>query len=73
MVTDYNMPGMSGLDVARAVHEIRADLPVALSSGYISQELQDSAPAHGVSALIFKAHAVEDYCAMIARLLQPSG
>ena len=73
VVTDYNMPGMSGLDVARAVHEIRADLPVALSSGYISQELQDSAPAHGVSALIFKAHAVEDYCAMIARLLQPSG
>ena len=32
MLTDYNMPGMSGLDVARVALTIHADLPVAIAS-----------------------------------------
>jgi len=35
-VTDYKMPGMSGLQVAEALRDIRADLPVVLASGYIT-------------------------------------
>jgi PAS domain S-box-containing protein len=68
VVTDYNMPGMSGLDVARAVHEIRADLPVAIASGFIDETLQAQAGGAGVRELIFKAHEVEDLCTAIARL-----
>jgi YesN/AraC family two-component response regulator len=44
-VTDYNMPGMSGLDMAQALKEIRADLSVVLESGYITEELRQKAPA----------------------------
>jgi two-component system cell cycle sensor histidine kinase/response regulator CckA len=39
-VTDYNMPEMSGLAVARALREIRADMPVLMASGYITEELR---------------------------------
>jgi CheY-like chemotaxis protein len=67
-VTDYNMPGMSGLDVARALKEIRADLPVALASGYITDELRQEAPAAGVSELIYKPNTAEDLCEAVARL-----
>ena len=42
-VTDFNMPGMSGLDVARELRAIRPDLPVALASGYITDELRAQA------------------------------
>ena len=69
-VTDYNMPGMSGLDVARAVRAIRPDLPVVVASGFIDDELRAKASAAGVMELIFKADAVEDLCDAFARLAQ---
>lgn len=37
VVTDYNMPGMLGTDVARAIAAIRPGLPVVLVSGYAEQ------------------------------------
>jgi PAS domain S-box-containing protein len=70
VVTDYNMPGMSGLDVAREVRAIRADLPVAVASGFIDETLHAQADAAGVQELIFKASAVEDLGEAFARLAQ---
>jgi two-component system, cell cycle sensor histidine kinase and response regulator CckA len=70
VVTDYNMPGMSGLDIAREVNLIRADLPVAVASGFIDDELRAQAKAAGVRELIFKTSAVEDLSAVIERLAQ---
>ena len=68
MVTDYNMPGMSGLDAVRAARAIRADLPVAIASGFIDEALRAEADGAGVHELILKANAVEDMCAAFARL-----
>jgi CheY-like chemotaxis protein len=70
VVTDYNMPGMSGLDVARAVRLIRPDLSVAIASGFIDETLQMQAEGAGVRELIFKANAVEELCEAFARLAQ---
>jgi len=67
-VTDYNMPGMSGIDLARALRDIRADLPVVLASGYITEELRSGAPAAGVSEVIYKPNTVDDLCEAVARL-----
>ena len=73
VLTDYNMPGMSGLDVAREVRTIRADLPVAITSGFIDEDLSASATDAGVSEVIFKATSVDEYCAVIQRLAQTNG
>jgi PAS domain S-box-containing protein len=73
VVTDYNMPGMSGLDVAHAVRAIRADLPVAIASGFIDEALHAQAEGAGVRELIFKANAAEDLCEAVARLAQTVG
>jgi two-component system, cell cycle sensor histidine kinase and response regulator CckA len=70
VVTDYNMPGMSGLDVAREVRTMRADLPVVIASGFIDETLRANAAGAGVRELIFKASAVEDLCEAFARLAQ---
>ena len=70
LMTDFNMPGMSGLDVARAVLKINPSLPVAVASGYITDELQAEAIAAGVREVVFKTDAVEDFCAVVARLVE---
>ena len=68
VVTDYNMPGMQGLDVAREIRAIRADLPVAVTSGYIDEELRLGAAAAGVQELIPKPFAMRDFFAVVERL-----
>ena len=34
LLVDYAMPGMSGVDVIRAIRQVRPDLPVVLMTGY---------------------------------------
>lgn len=54
VVTDFNMPELSGLDIARAVLERRPDLPVIITSGYITSALQSEAEQIGVKELLYK-------------------
>jgi CheY-like chemotaxis protein len=46
LVTDFSMPMMNGLELARQVHEIRPDLPIILATGFI----EDLAPEELASA-----------------------
>ena len=68
LLTDYNMPGMSGLEVAKAVLVLSPALPVAMASGYITDELHAQALAAGVREVVFKTDAVEAFCEVVARL-----
>jgi PAS domain S-box-containing protein len=54
VVTDFNMPGLSGLDVVEALLRLRADLPVVITSGYISDALRAEAARLGVRRVVGK-------------------
>jgi DNA-binding NtrC family response regulator len=69
LVTDYNMPGFSGVDLLREAKQIRADLPVALASGYVTPEIEQRALQEGASALIYKPNDVNELCETVQRLL----
>jgi len=69
VITDFNMPVFSGLDVARALREVRADLPVVISSGYISEDLQQEAAAAGVRSLMRKQNTLEELMRLVRRVL----
>jgi CheY-like chemotaxis protein len=69
VVTDYNMPDLSGLDVARAVASISPDTPVIITSGYISEELRANASELGVRALLQKEHTIEELGELVLRVL----
>ena len=68
LVTDYNMPGASGLDVARAALAIRPDLPLAVASGFVDDALQAEAVAIGVFEVMLKATDVNEFCEAVDRL-----
>jgi len=70
-LTDYNMPGQSGLDLARQVRAMRADLPIGIASGFIDETLSAEAAGAGVQSLIFKATSVDEFCDAIEALLVP--
>jgi two-component system, cell cycle sensor histidine kinase and response regulator CckA len=70
VVTDYNMPFLSGLDVARAVRNLRPGLPIAIASGFIDSILLAQAEESGARELIVKAATIEIYCEAIERLVQ---
>jgi CheY-like chemotaxis protein len=72
LVTDYNMPGYSGVDLLRAVKALRPDLPVALASGYVTPEIERDAITAGARALIHKPNDVDELCATVQRLLTKS-
>ena len=65
VVTDLNMPELSGLDVARALQRIRAELPVIISSGNLPDQLQGEARQAGVRALVHKQYTLEELGAVI--------
>jgi PAS domain S-box-containing protein len=64
-VTDLNMPGLSGLDVARELSRLRSDLPVIISSGNLPEQLQADARHAGVRALLHKQYTLEELGAVI--------
>ena len=69
LVTDYNMPGYSGVDLLRDTLALRADLPVALASGYVTPEIEKDALAAGARALIHKPNDVDELCSKVHKLL----
>ena len=69
LVTDYNMPGYCGVDLVREARSIRADLPVALASGYITADIEREALAEGARALIHKPNDAAELCATVQRLV----
>ncbi|MBV8604333.1 MAG: response regulator [Pelomonas sp.] len=69
LVTDYNMPGLSGLDVAREAALIRPGLPIAISSGQITDELCEAARRLGGLTVIEKVDAFREIVPQVVRLL----
>ena len=69
VVTDYNMPGMSGLDVAREVRALSTDMPVVVVTGFIDENLPQEAAEAGVAEVVFKASEADVLCETLIRVL----
>jgi len=69
VVTDYNMPEHSGIDVAVAIRDIRPELPIILSSGYVADTLREAASAVGIKALLSKENTFEELAGLISSVL----
>jgi len=73
VVTDFNMPGVSGLEIARAIRDALPDLPVIMVSGYINDALRTQAAAVGVRELIAKPQDREEFRDAVQNIFYPFG
>ncbi len=69
VVTDYNMPEMSGIKLAEALALAAPGLPVVISSGYVTDELKAQAHTAGVRAVLFKEYAFERLGGIVRAIL----
>ena len=68
VLTDLNMPELSGIDLARELRAIRADLPIILVSGFAplpDEQLAD----HGIQHRLTKPFEAETLAAVLSTLI----
>lgn len=70
LVTDFSMPGMNGLELAKAVRAILPRVPVIITTGYISDELTVEADRMGGMAVLRKERSFEELVELAARALR---
>ncbi|RJP63505.1 MAG: PAS domain-containing sensor histidine kinase [Comamonadaceae bacterium] len=70
VVSDQNMPGMSGVDVAREVRQLRPGLRVAIVSGHVNDKLLAEAADAGVCDVMGKQDSMDALGEAIRELLE---
>ncbi|HKX42565.1 MAG TPA: response regulator [Burkholderiaceae bacterium] len=73
VVTDFNMPGASGLDLAKELARQHPRLPIVIISGYVSNELVHGAQRLGVHHVLHKQNLYEELAPMVQRVLSERG
>jgi PAS domain S-box-containing protein len=71
VLTDYTMPQLTGLDLARAARQLRPDLPILLTSGLGEVPSLDERQAHGIREVLMKPVNPRDLGSAIRRALTP--
>jgi PAS domain S-box-containing protein len=69
IITDQTMAGMTGVDLARRILQIRPDMPIILCTGYSSQISEEKAKAAGIKGFAYKPLAKKDIGELIRKVL----
>ena len=67
MVTDFNMPGMDGLELASKAREIAPHMPVIMNTGNITPEIRRLAKEAGIAEVFSKPFHLEEILAMVKK------
>ena len=67
VITDETMPGMLGMDMAKAMLEKKPSLPIILCTGYSEDAIPQSVAAIGIAAFFHKPVRINN---LLERVLQ---
>jgi len=73
VVTDMGMPGMGGLEMARAAREIAPSVPVVLVTGWTGHQDIERARGREVDAVLVKPVDPDQLTAVVASVLAARG
>ncbi len=70
VLLDLTMPGLDGEEALDAIHRVRADVPVILSSGYTEQEASDRFLGKGLAGFLQKPYRASALTARIHEAIE---
>jgi len=72
LITDYTMPGLTGIDLVKEIRRIRPHFPAILCSGFAEKLTADASMEAGVE-LIMKPFSIKDLAQIVRRVLDHQG
>jgi len=69
IVSDFNMPGLNGIDFLKECKTVRPDIPIILLTGYGTRELEEEAYREGAYALIQKPVDADVFLSVVTRAI----
>ncbi len=73
VITDFNMPGQSGLAIAAEIFRLRPGLPILLISGKVTDDLRRRAQDLGIREVLNKPVALDELKAAVSRVAAHGG
>ena len=70
---DHVMPGITGIELARRLREVRPDLPIILVSGYMGPLLEQDAALAGIDRILTKPLDLHGLSQAIAQVVVREG
>ncbi len=69
IITDQTMPGMTGVDFAKHLLQVRADLLIILTTGYAGDLTTEQVRDLGIRGLLLKPHTLHSLGTMVHQVL----
>jgi PAS domain S-box-containing protein len=69
VITDYSLPRMTGVDLAREMMNIRPDVAIILVTGFNERITEKQARDMGISAFVMKPFTFLDFAEIVRRVL----
>lgn len=70
VITDYTMPCMTGLDLAKRMKKVRPDIPIIMLSGLDERTPPEKIMEAGIAAYACKAASRQEVAELIQKVLE---
>ncbi|MBW2603967.1 MAG: response regulator [Deltaproteobacteria bacterium] len=69
VITDFTMPNMTGMELAKKLLKLRSDIPIILCTGYSEHINEDKAKGSGIRAFVMKPVVLDEIANTIRKVL----
>jgi C4-dicarboxylate-specific signal transduction histidine kinase len=69
VITDFTMPNMTGMELAKELFKLRSDIPIILCTGYSEHLNEDIAKRSGICAFVVKPVVLNEIANTIRKVL----
>ncbi|MBF0278326.1 MAG: PAS domain S-box protein [SAR324 cluster bacterium] len=69
ILTDYTMPKMTGVQLAKQIKQIRSDIPIVIMTGFNQEVSEENIPNFGIDGFLMKPFQKEEISQLLRKML----